>query len=128
MSRKLIIALALAMALPGGLAWAETGIMTGDSSLGKVLTDANGMTLYTFDKDGTGSSACNGDCATNWPPLTAPEGAQAEDDYTLVKRDDGTMQWAYYGKPLYLYAGDKAAGDVTGDGLNGVWHAAKAEE
>lgn len=123
-----LFAVAAILALQGAAASADTGILTADTSAGKVLTDANGMTLYTFDKDAGGQSACYEQCAVNWPPLLAEAGAEAEDDFGLVQRSDGTMQWTYYGKPLYLWKNDAAPGDVTGDGLNGVWHAAKAEE
>jgi len=105
----------------------ETGIKITDSKLGPILTNADGMTLYTYDKDMGGKSACNGGCAKYWPPLIAPSGAMPDDDYTMIKRKDGKMQWAYYGKPLYLWVKDKAPGDVTGDGKNKVWHAAKKE-
>ncbi len=105
----------------------ETGINIADSKLGPILTNADGMTLYTYDKDMNGKSACNGGCAGYWPPLIAPAGAKADDDFTLIKRKDGKMQWAYYGKPLYLWAKDKAPGDVTGDGKGKVWHAAVKE-
>ena len=63
-----------------------------------TLTDAKGMTLYTFDKDAGGKSACNGPCATNWPPLMAMGDAQASGDWTIVTRDDGGKQYAYKGK------------------------------
>lgn len=88
-----------------------------------VYTDANGMTLYTFDKDTTGKSSCDGDCAVKWPPFEAAAGATAEGDWTVVERTDGSMMWAYEGKPLYTYEGDKKAGD----GMGGVWHLAKAK-
>jgi predicted lipoprotein with Yx(FWY)xxD motif len=92
-----------------------------------VLTNDAGMTLYTFDKDpaGAGKSVCNGPCATNWPPLLADADAKASGDYTIVKRDDGRMQWAHKGKPLYLWIKDKQPGERTGDGFNNVWHVAK---
>jgi predicted lipoprotein with Yx(FWY)xxD motif len=92
-----------------------------------VLTNEAGMTLYTFDRDpaGAGKSVCNGPCATNWPPLLADAGAKASGDYTIVKRDDGRMQWAHKGKPLYLWVKDKTPGERTGDGFNNVWHVAK---
>ena len=93
----------------------------------KVYTDTNDMTLYTFDKDTTGKSSCDGDCALKWPPFKAEEGAAAEGDWTIVERTDGTMMWAYDGKPLYTYEGDKTAGEATGDGMDGVWHLAKAD-
>ncbi|MEJ6784549.1 COG4315 family predicted lipoprotein [Aminobacter sp. Piv2-1] len=98
-----------------------------DSSAGKIYTDAAGMTLYTFDKDSAGKSACNDDCAKNWPPLMAAADAKDEGEWTLVTRDDGSKMWAYEGKPLYTFAQDKKAGDVTGDGKGGVWHVAKAD-
>jgi predicted lipoprotein with Yx(FWY)xxD motif len=94
---------------------------------GGVLANAAGMTLYTFDKDaaGSGKSACNGPCATNWPPLMAAADAKPAGDYTIVTRDDGGKQWAFKGKPLYLWVKDAKPGDKTGDGVNKVWHVAK---
>lgn len=89
-----------------------------------VLTDARGMTLYTFDKDPAGASACKGECAVKWPPLLAADGARNNAQFTIVSREDGTRQWAYKGKPLYLWVGDAKPGDATGDGVNGVWHKA----
>jgi len=90
-----------------------------------TLTDAKGMTLYTFDRDAAGKSACNGPCATNWPPLAAAADAKATGDWTIISRDDGGKQWAFRGKPVYTWSKDSKAGDKTGDGVNGVWHAAK---
>lgn len=90
-----------------------------------VLTNTAGMTLYTFDKDGGGKSTCNGPCAANWPPLMAGGDAKAAGDWTVVTRDDGSKQWAYKGKPVYLWAKDQKPGDKTGDGFNSVWHVAK---
>ncbi|MEO8305802.1 MAG: hypothetical protein ABI724_16955 [Betaproteobacteria bacterium] len=90
-----------------------------------VLTNSNGMTLYTFDKDAGGKSACNGACAANWPPLSAAADAKPAADWTVVTRDDGAKQWAYKGKPVYLWGKDQKAGDKTGDGVNNVWHVAK---
>ncbi|HXF79503.1 MAG TPA: hypothetical protein VN598_11610 [Usitatibacter sp.] len=90
-----------------------------------VLTNGSGMTLYTFDKDSAGKSACNGPCAGNWPPLLAAADAKPAGEYTVVTRDDGGKQWAYKGKALYAWKNDKSPGDRTGDGFNNVWHAAK---
>jgi len=99
---------------------------TGDSAKGKVLTNEKGMTLYVFDKDSKGKSACNGGCAANWPPLMAAAGTMGEGDYSVIKRGDGSMQWAYKDRPLYSWKNDKKPGDITGDGfLNGAWHIAK---
>lgn len=123
---KLICALLASLTLAacagsGMYAAAPANVMDG------ALTGANGMTLYTFDKDaaGSGKSMCNGPCATNWPPLFAMDGDMASGDYSIVSRDDGKKQWAFKGKPLYYWAKDTKAGDKTGDGFNNVWHIAK---
>jgi predicted lipoprotein with Yx(FWY)xxD motif len=97
----------------------------GATAKGNALVDSRGMTLYTFDKDSGGNSACNGNCAVNWPPLRAGGGAAAPAGYTAIHRADGTEQWAYKGKPLYGWVKDKKPGDVTGDGFNNVWHIAR---
>lgn len=125
-----IAAASAAMILSGafGLAWAEDDygpLQVVDASVGKVLADANGMTLYTYDKDESGKSNCSGECAEYWPPAKAAADAKATGDLTLIKRADGTLQWADDGKPLYTFVQDKKPGDVTGDGKNGVWHAVK---
>lgn len=92
-----------------------------------MLVGPNGMTLYTFDRDATGSgkSVCNGPCATNWPALMAAETDKASGDYTIITRDDGKKQWAMKGKPLYYWVKDTKAGDKTGDGVQNVWHIVK---
>jgi predicted lipoprotein with Yx(FWY)xxD motif len=99
---------------------------TGDSTKGKVLTNDKGMTLYVFDKDSGGKSACNGPCAGNWRPLMTEASAMPMGDYTIIARDDGSKQWAYKGRPLYTWKDDKKPGDITGDGFaNGAWHIAQ---
>jgi predicted lipoprotein with Yx(FWY)xxD motif len=90
-----------------------------------MLTDSAGMTLYTFDRDTAGKSACNGPCEKNWPPLMAGESAKPSGNYSVITRDDGKKQWAYNGKPLYTWVKDQKPGDKTGDGVNNVWHIAK---
>jgi predicted lipoprotein with Yx(FWY)xxD motif len=92
---------------------------------GGMWTDANGMTLYTYDKDAAGQSNCYDKCAVNWPPLKADAGAAANGEWSVVERKDGSKMWAYKGQPLYTFIGDKKAGDVNGDGKGGVWHVAK---
>lgn len=117
----------LAFALLAG--WA--GLASSESAPAMVkdgmLTNAAGMTLYVFDKDpaDASKSVCNGQCATNWPPLAADGMAKPMGDWKPVTRDDGSMQWAYKGKPVYLWIKDQKPGDMTGDGVNGVWHVAK---
>jgi len=114
-------AFALALAACAAMGGAPTQVSNG------VLTDSAGMTLYTFDNDpaGAGKSVCNGPCATNWPPLLADAGASASGGYSIITRDDGRKQWAYMGKPLYLWVQDKKPGDRTGDGFRNVWRVAK---
>jgi predicted lipoprotein with Yx(FWY)xxD motif len=126
--RSLILAAAmLAVAAPVAYAddYAGGAIKSSDTTKGEVLTNAAGMTLYTYDKDAGGKPSCYGQCAAKWPPLIAASGAKADGDYTLVKRKGGGRQWAYDGKPLYLWKNDRKPGDVTGDGIGGVWHVAK---
>ena len=94
---------------------------------GDVLVNTAGMTLYTFDKDAanSGKSVCNGPCAKNWPPLMAAASDASSGDWAVVTRDDGAKQWAYKGKPLYLWIKDQKPGDKTGEGVLNVWHVAK---
>ncbi len=97
---------------------------TRQTGLGEVFTDANGMTLYTYDKDTPGKSNCTGLCAVFWPPVMAADTAKSTGGFATITRDDGTKQWAYQGKPLYGYLNDAKAGDTSGDGVDGVWHVA----
>ncbi|MEM9786263.1 MAG: hypothetical protein AAFY14_15860 [Pseudomonadota bacterium] len=87
------------------------------------LTDARGMTLYTFDEDSAGVSNCYDSCAENWPPYLA--GREKIVGLTRIDRRDGTQQWAKDGAPLYYWIGDTRPGDTTGDGVRGVWHVAQ---
>jgi predicted lipoprotein with Yx(FWY)xxD motif len=94
-----------------------------DTKLGTVLVDGRGRTLYLFEKDKSGASACTGACASIWPPLTtgaksvAGKGLQAA-KLGSIKRSDGTTEVTYGGHPLYTYAGDAKAGDTKGQGLD----------
>ena len=113
----------------GGPAWAGPGapreVIARESGAGISLTDAKGLTLYTYDKDTEpGRSLCNGQCAQAWPPLLAPAGAKELGDWTLVTRDDGQLQWAYRGRPLYRFVRDTSPGAASGDGVQAVWHIA----
>ena len=89
-----------------------------------VLTNGTGMTLYFFDRDTPGKSACNGPCANSWPPFAAGADAKPSADWTVITREDGSKQWAYKGKPLYTWAKDQKPGEKTGDNFNNVWHVA----
>lgn len=101
-------------------------ITTMSGAKGSYFVGASGMTLYTFDKDTKGVSNCTGSCAGLWPPYTtAAAPSTLPTNVTVITRADGTMQFAYKGMPLYYYSGDQNAGDMTGDGFNGIWHVAK---
>lgn len=108
-----------------------SGVKTNKVADGKVtvLTDAKGMTLYTYDTDTTpGKSVCNDKCAAAWPPLAADASAKPMKDWAVITRDDGSKQWAWKGKPLYTFVRDKAPGDTTGNNVGPndthVWHCA----
>ena len=101
-----------------------------DTTLGAYVAGENGMALYIFKPDTVTASNCNGDCAAKWPPLTVEmatdvtAGPGVTGTLGTITRADGSMQVTLGGHPLYYFAGDKAAGDVNGQGLNDVWYVA----
>jgi len=116
---------------PSGADGRPATIGVANSSLGKILVNRQGRTLYMFQKDSGGKSTCFGACAANWPPLratgmpTVGSGADAS-LATTTKRSDGAAQVTYNGHPVYLFAGDKSPGDTNGQGVNafgGGWFA-----
>lgn len=119
-----VAALGLALAALGAGAYAAAPATTGTTDKGEALVSPSGMVLYTYDKDAQGTSNCNDRCATNWPPLAAQAGDQAEGDWSIIERSDGSRQWAYKGKPLYTWTKDTAPGAAGGDGVGGAWHIA----
>ena len=98
-----------------------------DSVKGSYMTDFAGNTLYIFDKDTTGVSNCSGGCLSAWPAYTSGATAQGSfpENISVITRTDGSKQFAWKGMPLYYYAKDKKAGDITGDGVGGIWHIVK---
>lgn len=91
------------------------------SGVGKILVNAEGMTLYYFQKDqkGSGKSKCEGACAEAWPPLTTsgePEamGGVSASKLGTIERTDGTTQVTYAGWPLYTFVADKKPGEDNG--------------
>ncbi len=112
----------------GGAGALKLAVASG--AVGSFLTGDGGRTLYIFKKDSPGKSACGPDCATNWPPLTVKDAAavSAGDGVTgklsTFTRDDGSLQVAYDGAPLYYFAADTAAGDTNGQGIGGNWFVA----
>jgi predicted lipoprotein with Yx(FWY)xxD motif len=98
---------------------------------GMVLASGGGLTLYYYseDKPGSGKSMCTGGCATAWPPLAAPvkapAGVRLPGPLGMITRPGGVRQVTINGFPVYTYAGDKAPGQATGNGMEGAWHVVK---
>lgn len=97
-------------------------------SLGQILVDERGMTLYRFTNDTPNVSNCSGQCAVNWPPLLVAQGGEVEIDdmdeeglIATITRADGSIQVTYKGQPLYYWINDTRTGDTTGQNVNGVW-------
>ena len=107
-------------------------LKTDTTTLGTVLTNAQGFTIYWFAKDTSTSSSCTGACAAAWPPVIgmpqAAAGVKLTGKLGEIRRPNGTMQATYDGHPLYLFAGDSAPGQVNGnenDGFGALWYAIK---
>jgi len=149
MLKRTVLAVALGVALAAaGVAAAAAVTHQGSASssatagrvtlhqtkIGKVLATSSGRTLYLFMKDKNGRSACYGQCASYWPPLmkkgTLRAGAGVKASLLgTTKRKNGKRQVTYNHHPLYLYAGDTGAGQVSGQGLNffgGKWYVLSA--
>lgn len=93
-----------------------------------VFADTNGMVLYTYDRDedtpGTSNCTLERHCSRRWPPLYAPPDAKPVGEWTIIRRQDGTQQWAFRGKPVYRYGDDLTPGIDSGDNSGRVWHTA----
>lgn len=105
------------------VAAAAITVKTTTTKLGTLLTDGQGKTLYLFEKDTAGTSACTGACIGVWPAFTTAGGVQAGPGVSMsllstIQRADGTTEVSYNGHPLYYYAGDNNPGDTSGQGLN----------
>ncbi len=119
-------------AAPAAAPSADT-IRTAPSSLGTVLVDARGMTLYFFADDvpRSGASTCYNQCAQFWPvfytPTPAVSAPLAAADFSVIKRVDGTLQTSYKGWPLYYFSKDISAGEMKGENVQGNWSVAKPD-
>ncbi|TDE97419.1 hypothetical protein EXU48_04280 [Occultella glacieicola] len=110
-----------------GAAMGDVELSTADSSLGEVIVDGAGLTAYYFSNDvpDSGVSACEGECLVNWPPITSEtetpvvEGVSAE--VGTIPAADGSFQVTVDGRPIYLFVGDAAPGDVNGQAVQDVW-------
>lgn len=110
--------------------------LTENATLGNILTDGNGVTLYFFSNDADGQSACSGGCLDAWPVFYAADlqvGAGLDiNDFDVITGTDGNNQTTYKGWPLYYFApnGDaviEAAGATAGEGVGNVWFVAKPD-
>ena len=105
-----------------------------NESLGKILVNSQGRTLYLFRKDSGTTSECTGACAANWPPLRANGsptigGGASASLVASTTRSDGSRQVTYNDHPLYTFVKDTKAGDTNGEGLSafgGTWYAISA--
>jgi predicted lipoprotein with Yx(FWY)xxD motif len=99
------------------------------TSLGTILVDSKGRTLYAFGHDLKNKSRCSGQCASNWPPAKAPAKptvAKGIDKSKLkvIKRSDGSSQLSYNGHPLYRFIADSGPGSTNGENITafgGTW-------
>jgi len=132
--RRLLLTLPAALVLAAVLATTAGGaghrsLQLRKTSLGRVIVDGQGRTLYRFLHDHGKKSTCSGACAAAWPPATAKGKATVGKGLSKrfvgkTRRRDGTTQWTYRGHPLYRFAGDTAAGAVKGQGIaafGGKW-------
>ena len=103
-------------------------LKTASSGAGQIVVDAKGMSIYFFTKDvkDSGTSACIGACITAWPPVLTESDSPAVDGVTgtvgTIATPEGKKQVTVNGLPVYYYIQDKAAGDITGQGVNDVWY------
>ncbi len=87
-----------------------------------TYANAQGMTLYTYDKDAeAGKSSCDAVCSVVWPAAVPSANAKPAGSWSIIVREGGTKQWAYDGKPVYTHAKDKQSGDSTGSGVDNAW-------
>jgi predicted lipoprotein with Yx(FWY)xxD motif len=120
---SLAFTVSLQAAAPGDV----TVQVSKDASLGDILVDGKGMTLYLFTKDQANVSNCYDQCAVNWPPLLVAAGKDAAAGQGVtgqlgaIERKDGSRQVTYNGLPLYYYIKDTKAGDTTGQNVGQVW-------
>lgn len=124
--RSLIVALTLSASILTASAAVVGTPSTVPTFQKGVLADQHGMTLYVFAKDTAGTSNCYDACAALWPPSLAPSDAKPADHFSTIARKDGGSQWAYDGKPLYLFSKDTAPGQQNGNGIKGLWSVIKA--
>jgi predicted lipoprotein with Yx(FWY)xxD motif len=142
MKRTIVLSVSIALAAAGVAAGMALGsgskAITVKSAYVKslkktALVTSSGLTLYRNTTEKNGHIRCTGACASAWPPLLVPAGDRvvagpgvAQAKLGTTRRPDGKRQATYAGAPLYRFASDRKAGDAKGQGLGGVWFAARA--
>ena len=116
---------------PGSATAGAVKVALADTSLGKILVDGKGMTVYVFMKDTATTSACQASCAGAWPAVAGttvdPGTGLDKEDFTTIKGQDSADQIVFYGHPLYTYAADAKPGQTSGQGVGGQWYVIGAD-
>jgi predicted lipoprotein with Yx(FWY)xxD motif len=127
----MVRAVALVLAMLAGAANAAVELMA-DGNVGTFrlflvvngkmgLATPDGLSLYSFAKDPIEKATCTGACAEQWPPLLAGTGDRGFESFSIFTREDGQLQWAFEGKPLYRSIKDTAPGEANGHGVDDAW-------
>ena len=122
-----VLGIAVGTASPAAPTSGPAALKTGKAGGVTVLTNASGLTVYTFAADAPGKSNCYGSCASYWPPVTgSPSVAPGiPGTFGTITRTGGIKQVTWNGHPLYTYVGDRGPGQASGNNLNlngGLWH------
>lgn len=121
MKKQLVILFTLLFTQLASANFIQVNLIDNDLNTRTILSDSNGMTLYTFDVDSEGQSNCHGQCLITWPAFTTDK-EKLPEPFNIHIRNDGSKQVTLNGEPLYFFIGDQKVGDINGNGLGGVWH------
>jgi predicted lipoprotein with Yx(FWY)xxD motif len=99
------------------------------TSLGTILVDGRGRTVYVFANDKPNTSTCTAACAADWPPVPAAASLPASlpgvtAPFGMTTRSDGGYQLTVASHPVYTFSGDSAPGQTKGQGITlngGLW-------
>ena len=105
------------------------GFIVNRTTLGRLLTDAARKSVYTWDKDGPNKSNCMNACTEEWKPVTAPQSAQSQGEWSVFERTPGVKQWAFRKKPLYIHMLDPEGHNASLEGSDVPgWHNVYTQE
>ncbi|WP_127716334.1 hypothetical protein [Halobacteriovorax sp. HLS] len=121
MKKQLVTIFALLISQVSLASFIQVNLVEQEEALISILTDSNGMTLYTFDVNSENQSNCHGACLVTWPAFTT-EHETLPTPFGVHLRDNGELQVTLNGEPLYFFIGDKKIGDINGDNIGQVWH------